>query len=42
MRSSPTAGVARQNVAYIGDDLTDIVIMRRVGSESQPQMPARK
>ena len=25
------AGLAREEVAYIGDDLTDIVVMRRVG-----------
>jgi 3-deoxy-D-manno-octulosonate 8-phosphate phosphatase (KDO 8-P phosphatase) len=25
------SGIDRQNVAYIGDDMTDIVIMRRVG-----------
>lgn len=25
------AGISRQQIAYIGDDLTDIVVMRRVG-----------
>ena len=25
------AGVSREEVAYIGDDLTDVVVMRRVG-----------
>jgi 3-deoxy-D-manno-octulosonate 8-phosphate phosphatase (KDO 8-P phosphatase) len=25
------SGIARDNVAYVGDDLTDIVVMRRVG-----------
>ncbi|MBI3209958.1 MAG: HAD hydrolase family protein [Candidatus Solibacter usitatus] len=31
------AKVAAENVAYIGDDLTDIVIMRRVGLTFAPQ-----
>jgi 3-deoxy-D-manno-octulosonate 8-phosphate phosphatase (KDO 8-P phosphatase) len=26
-----TSGIARENIAYVGDDLTDIVVMRRVG-----------
>jgi 3-deoxy-D-manno-octulosonate 8-phosphate phosphatase (KDO 8-P phosphatase) len=25
------AGIARDEIAYVGDDLTDIVVMRRVG-----------
>ncbi len=25
------SGIARDNIAYVGDDLTDIVVMRRVG-----------
>jgi 3-deoxy-D-manno-octulosonate 8-phosphate phosphatase (KDO 8-P phosphatase) len=25
------SGIARENIAYVGDDLTDIVVMRRVG-----------
>jgi 3-deoxy-D-manno-octulosonate 8-phosphate phosphatase (KDO 8-P phosphatase) len=25
------SGIARENIAYVGDDLTDVVVMRRVG-----------